>query len=72
MVIAAMAANPPSIAGVITCSATTARRQEAEVEACMCVSVLARYIEFLWEEEERLVEHAKSLTATVVATHATS
>ena len=36
----------------------------------MCVSNLARYIEFLWEEEERLVEHAKSLTATVTTAHA--
>ena len=35
----------------------------------MCVSDLARYIEFLREEEERLVEHAKSLTAVVAAAH---
>ena len=35
-------------------SATTARRQEAEVEARTCVSDLARYIKFL-REEERLV-----------------
>ena len=31
-----------------------------------------RYTEFLREEEERLVEHAKSLTATVAAAHAAS
>ena len=36
----------------------------------MCVSDLARYTEFLWEEEERLVEHEQSLTAAVAATHA--
>ena len=35
----------------------------------MCVSDLARYTEFLREEEERLVEHAKSLTAAVAAAH---
>ena len=40
------------------------------MEACTCVSDLARYIEFLREEEERLVEHAKSLTAAVAAAHA--
>lgn len=41
------------------------------MEACTCVSDLARYIQFLWEEEEeRLVEHAKSLTAAVAAAHA--
>ena len=34
-----------------------------------CVSDLARYIEFLWEEEERLIKHAKSLTAAVAAAH---
>ena len=39
------------------------------MEACTCVSDLARYIEFLREEEERLVEHAKSLTAAVAAAH---
>ena len=33
---------------------------------------LARYTEFLREEEERLVEHAKSLTATVAVAHAAS
>ena len=37
-----------------------------------CVSDLARYIEFPWEEAERLVKRAKSLTATVAATHAAS
>ena len=40
------------------------------MDACTCVSDLARYIEFLREEEERLVEHAKSLTAAVAAAHA--
>ena len=40
------------------------------MEARTCVSDLARYIEFLREEEERLVEHAKSLTAVVAAAHA--
>ena len=35
------------------------------------VSDFARYTEFLWEEEEeRLVEHAKSLTAAVAIAHA--
>ena len=33
------------------------------------VSDLARYTEFLREEEERLVEHAKSLTAAVAVAH---
>ena len=70
--VAVLAASPPSTAGIITRSATAARRREAEVEARTCVSDLARYIEFLREEEERLVEHAKSLTATVAAEHATS
>ena len=42
------------------------------MEARTCVSDLARYIEFLREEEERLVEHAKSLTAAVAAAHAAS
>jgi hypothetical protein len=42
------------------------------VEARTCISDLARYIEFLREEEEHLVEHAKSLTATVAAAHATA
>ena len=41
----------------------------AKLEAT-CVSDLARYIEFLREEEERLVEHTKSLTAAVAAAHA--
>ena len=66
-----VAASPPSTVGVITRSATAARRREAEVEARTCVSDLARYIEFL-REEERLVEHAKSLTAAVAAAHAAS
>ena len=39
------------------------------MEARTCVSDLVRYIEFLWEEEEHLVEHAKSLTAAVAAAH---
>ena len=67
---AAVAASPPSTAGIITRSATAARRREAEVEARTCVSDLARYIEFLQEEEERLVEHAKILTAAMAVTHA--
>ena len=54
----------------ITHSATAARRRKAEVEGRTCVSDLARYIEFLREEEERLVEHAKSLTAAMAAAHA--
>ena len=66
----AVAASPPSTAGVITHSATAARRREAEVDARTCVSDLACYTEFLWEEKERLVEHAKSLTAVVAAAHA--
>ena len=69
---AAMAASPPSTAWVITHSTTAARRQEAEVDARTCDSDLARYTEFLREEEERLVEHAKSLTAAVAAAHAAS
>ena len=68
---AAVAASPPSTAGIMTRSATAARRREAEVEARTCVSNLARYIEFPQEEEEeRLVEHAKSLTAAVATAHA--
>ena len=43
-----------------------------EVDVGTCVSDLAHYTEFLWEEEECLVGHAKSLTATVATTHATS
>ena len=42
------------------------------MEARTCVSDLARYIEFLREEEERLLEHAKSLTTSVAAAHAAS
>ena len=42
------------------------------MDARTCDSDLARYTEFLWEEEERLLEHAKSLTATVAAAHAAS
>ena len=42
------------------------------MDARTCVRDLARYTEFLWEEEERLVEHAKSLTAAVAATYAAS
>ena len=43
------------------------------MEARTCASDLAHYIEFLQEEEEeRLVEHAKSLTAAVAAAHAAS
>ena len=65
----AVATSPPSTDGVITRSATTARRREVEVDARTCVSDLARYTEFLREEEERLVEHAKSHTTAVAATH---
>ena len=65
---ATVAASPPSTTGVITRFASAARRRE--VEARTCVSDLARYIEFLREEEERLIEHAKSLTAAVAAAHA--
>ena len=42
------------------------------MDARTCVSDLACYTEFLREEEERLVEHAKSLTAAVAAAHAAS
>ena len=42
------------------------------MEARPCVSDLARYIEFPWEEEEHLIKHAKSLTAAVAAAHAAS
>ena len=42
------------------------------MDARTCVSDLARYTEFLREEEERLVEQAKSLTAAVAAAHAAS
>ena len=66
----ALAASPPLTTRIITRSATAACRREAEVEARTCGSDLARYIEFLREEEERLVEHAKSLTAAMAATHA--
>ena len=68
----AVAARPPSTAGVITRSATAARRRGEEVDACTCVSDLARYTEFLREEEERLVEHGKRLTTAVAAAHAVS
>ena len=57
-------------ARAIARSAAAARRREAEVEAHTCISDLARNIEFLREEEERLVEHAKSLTAARAAAHA--
>ena len=67
---AVVAASPPSTAGIITRSSTAARRRGAEVEARTCVINLACYVEFLREEEERLVEHAKSLTAAVAASHA--
>lgn len=67
---ATVAASPPSTAGIITRSATAARRREAEVEARTCASDLPRYIEFLRKEEERLIKHAKSLTAAVATGHA--
>ena len=69
---AAVAASPPSTTGIITRSTTAARRREAEVEDRTCVSDLARYIEFLREEDECLVEHAKSLTVAMAAAHTTS
>ena len=42
------------------------------MDACTCNSDLACYTEFLRDEEERLVKHAKSLTAAVAAAHAAS
>ena len=39
------------------------------MDASTCVSELACYTEFL-REEERLVEHAKTLTAAMAAAHA--
>ena len=42
------------------------------MDAGTCVSDLARYTEFLREEEERLVEHTKSLAAAVAMAHAAS
>ena len=39
------------------------------MEARTCGSDLARYMEFLQEEEERLVRHAKSLTSAMAAAH---
>ena len=39
------------------------------MDARTCDSDLACYTEFLREEEERLVEHAKSLTTAVAAAH---
>ena len=43
------------------------------MDARTCDNDLARYAEFQREdEEERLVEHTKSLTAAVVASHTTS
>ena len=42
------------------------------MDACTCVNDLACYSEFPREEEERLVENAKNLTAAVAATHAAS
>ena len=42
------------------------------MDARTCDSDLACYTEFLQEDEELLVEHAKSLTAAVAAAHAAS
>ena len=42
------------------------------MDARTCDSDLAHYTEFLWEEEERLVKHARSLTAAVAAAHTAS
>ena len=69
---ATVAASPPSTAEIITRSAIDTRMREAEVEARTCVSNLARYPKFLQEDEERLVEHAKSLTAAVAVADAAS
>ena len=69
---AVVAATPLSATVAITRSATAARRREAEVDARTCFSDLARYTESPREEEERLVEHTKSLTAVVAAAHAAS
>ena len=40
------------------------------METRTCVSDLVRYIEFLREEEERLLEHAKSLTTAMATARA--
>ena len=40
------------------------------MDALTCDNNLACYTEFLREVEERLVEHAKSLTSVVAAVHA--
>ena len=40
------------------------------MDARRCISDLSHYNEFLWEEEEHLIEHAKSLTTAVAAAHA--
>jgi hypothetical protein len=66
---AAVAATPPSTAGVITRSTTVARRRDVEARTSIS-DLAARYIEFLREEEERLVEHAKRLTTAVAAAEA--
>ena len=42
------------------------------MDAGTCVSDLARYTEFLQEEEERIVEHANSLIGAVAVAHAAS
>ena len=39
------------------------------MEARTCLSDLARYIEFLQEGEERLIENAKILTTAVATAH---
>ena len=57
---------------VITRSTIIAQRRDTEVDAPTCVSDLACYTEFLREEEERLVDHAKSLTAAMAAANAAS
>lgn len=64
----ALAATPPSAVGAITCSATAAEAQPLG----FCVIGLARYMNFLYEEEEHQVEHAKRLTAIVATADTTT
>jgi phage shock protein A len=54
----------------ITRSATVAGR--GKVEACICISDLACYIELLQEEEECLVKHAKRLSAAMASAETTA
>ena len=66
-----MAATPPTTARVITRSAITAQRRNVEARTSIS-DLVVRYIEFLREEEECLVEHAKRLTTVVAAAEATA